>query len=211
MRAFVRRRLVADWRLQGRLWLHAALYGAGMLLAVSVGLFGPLLWGHSAEPGGDAERALVLLWLHEHYWPLLAACAAILAIGGAHLAQRIAGPLVGYRRNLRRLADGQFGPPVRSRLGDYLTEELVGLNAAVDGVAARVDAIRKAQLALRREVAALLDRVDADGETVRALAGACDELDERVRAFRRVDAGDPASTGERTAAVAAAVARPGSA
>ena len=62
-------RYVVDWKLQGSLIIHGLTYGGMVLLAVSLGIFSPLLWDLGAiETGGRYdEPALVMLYLHERF------------------------------------------------------------------------------------------------------------------------------------------------
>ena len=192
-RAFVRRSYIVDWKLQGSLCLHGLLYGMLVLVAISGGIFLPLLWnlGDSNNVAGLEEQAIVMIYLHERFWLLAAACAAIVVLGAIKFSHRIAGPLVRYKRNLRWLADGKVPPPLRTRDGDYLKEEVACLNAAVAGVAARVDAIRKAHRELRRELLALAGGgVGPAAAPYAALLAADEELVRKLEGFREVDPGD---------------------
>lgn len=199
MRAFVRRRYIVDWKLQGSLIVHGLLYGLLVLVAISGGIFLPLLWnlGEQSNLAGLEEQAIVMLYMHERFWFLAAACAGIVVLGAIKFSHRIAGPLVRYKRNLRLLASGKLPPPLRTRDGDYLQEEVACLNAAVVGVAARIDAIRRAQLAVRHEVLALA--AVAEGEQLAALVAASAELEQRVAAFQSADPGDELVTVVATA------------
>lgn len=192
-RPFVRRRYIVDWKLQGSLCLHGLLYGMLVLVAISGGIFLPLLWnlGESSNAVGIEEQAIVMIYLHERFWVLAAACAAIVVLGAIKFSHRIAGPLVRYKRNLRWLADGKVPPPLRTRDGDYLKEEVACLNAAVAGVAARVEAIRKAHRELRRQLLAMAGGgVGPAAAPYAALLAADEELVRKLEGFREVDPGD---------------------
>ena len=192
-RPFVRRRYIVDWKLQGSLCLHGLLYGMLVLVAISCGIFMPLLWnlGDQNNLAGLEEQAIVMIYLHERFWLLAAACAAIVVLGAVKFSHRIAGPLVRYKRNLRWLADGKLPPPLRTRNGDYLKEEVACLNAAVAGVSVRIEAIRKAQRALRRELHALAGGgVGAAAAPFAALLAADEELGRQLAGFREIDPGD---------------------
>lgn len=190
-RSFVRRRYIVDWKLQGSLCLHGLLYGLLVLVAVSCGIFLPLLWnlGEQTNLAGIEEQAIVMLYMHERFWFLAVTCAGIVVLGAIRFSHRIAGPLVRYKRNLRLLADGRLPPPLRTRDGDYLQEEVACLNAAVAGVGARVEAIRRAQLALRHEVFALTANAPQSPQLA-ALCAASQELERQVAAFQPTDPGD---------------------
>ncbi len=205
-RGHSRWRLIVDWRLQGALIAHVLLHGGLVLVAIVGGIFAPLLWNLAGEqPSHFDEEAIVMLYLHERFWFLALVCAGIVVLSAMKLSHRIAGPLVRYKRNLRLLADGRLPPPLRTRDGDYLQQEVACLNAAVAGVGARVDTIRRAQRALQARLDELL-AAPATPVAREAVADASRELDRAVAAFTAYDPGDdrPAA-----AAVAAAVALAG--
>lgn len=189
-RTFLRRRYIVDWKLQGSLCLHGLLYGLLLLVTISGGIFVPLLWDLGDRSGavGFEEQAIVMLYMHERFWVLASACAVIVVFGAIRFSHRIAGPLVRYKRNLRWLADGRLPNELRTRDGDYLQEEVACLNAAVAGVGERVEAIRRAQRDLRRELEALGAVVPA--VALQGLRAASQELEQAVDAFRPIDAGD---------------------
>lgn len=202
-RTWKRRQFVVDWRLQGSLCLHALLYGGLVLAAFFGGIYGPLLWdlGRSPDALKYEEQAIVMLWMHDRIWLLMLLCAVIVVVSALKFSHRIAGPLVRYKRNLRLLADGALPPPLRTRPGDYLQEEVACLNAAVAGVAARVAAIRAAQAEVAAGVAALTAG-GSDDPRFAALATASHELARSVAAFTAVDPGDAARGTVPVAAVA---------
>lgn len=202
MKRPLRRRYFVDRTLQGRLIAQALLYGGLVIVLFCGGVFVPVLWelgGHDSAV--SFEAATVMLYMHESFWPIALLCAVAVTIGSVRFSHRIAGPLVRYKRNLRMLAEGKLTPPLRTRNGDLLQDEVAALNGAVQGVAQRVDAVRSAQLALRRELTIVLDGCDAETrQRMESLVDACDALELAVRGFRHVDPGD-----ERVPAVASAV------
>jgi hypothetical protein len=186
--AFTRRRYLVDWKLQGSLCAHSLLYGSLVLAALFGGIYLPLLWDLNGERSHLLEeQAIVMLWMHERVWLLAPLCAAIVLASAIKLSHRIAGPLVRYKRNLRLLAGGKLPTPLRTRRGDYLKEEVVCLNAAVAGVAARVAAIARAETALRAELATLRANGAVD---LGRLDTASEELARCVGAFVPFDPGD---------------------
>ncbi|MEZ6038346.1 MAG: hypothetical protein R3F29_12755 [Planctomycetota bacterium] len=203
MKRALRRRYLVDRALQGRLIVHALLYGAMVIALFCGGVFAPVLWQLGARDHAVSyEAATVMLYMHESFWPIVLLCAVAVTIGSVRFSHRIAGPLVRYKRNLRMLAEGKLTPALRTRNGDLLQDEVAALNGAMKGVATRVDAMRSAQLALRRELTIVLDGCDAETrQRLVPLVDACDELELAVRGFRHVDPGD-----ERAAPVVAAVA-----
>jgi hypothetical protein len=203
-RGHLRRRVLVDWPLQGSLIAHVLAYGGLVMLAIVGGLFAPLLWDlASGTPQAFAEQSIVMVYLHERFWLPAALCAVILALCALRLSHRIAGPLVRYKRNLRLVADGRLPSPLRTRDGDYLKEEVACLNAAVAGVAARVDAIRRAHRSLQATLAALPAGAAADAERLDALARAERELARAIGAFRDHETGDERAALEQPAAAVA--------
>lgn len=190
---FLRRRYIVDWKLQGSLCAHGLLYGGMVLVAVCGGIFLPLLWdlGDGVVDPHLEEQAIVMIYMHERFWVLALLCACIVMLGAIKFSHRIAGPLVRYKRNLRLMADGRLPTPLRTRKSDYLKEEVACLNAAVAGITARVEAIRKAQLAVRHEVLAVVARADQPAAgAFDALTAASSDLEHAVAAFRMHDPGD---------------------
>lgn len=189
----LRWRLIVDWRLQGSLCAHGLLYGGLVLVAVSVGIFAPLLW-HLA--GGDPsaaleDQAIVMIYMHDRFWLLALSSFLILVLGSVRFSHRIAGPLVRYKRNLRLVAGGKLPTPLRTRDGDYLKEEVACLNEAVAGVATRVDAIRAAQAEVAQAVQALSARAPRHVVALlEPLAAATARLEQCVGAFEHHDTKD---------------------
>lgn len=198
---FRRRRIVVDRPFQWSLCLHGVKLGLAVLVAVTFGMFAPLLWqldGARSQAAVDGELAIVMVYLHERFWIVAGGCLVLVGFAAMRLSHRIAGPLVRYKRNLRLLAEGKLPSPLRTRRRDYLKEEVVCLNAAVDGVRQRVEAIRAATVVLRRELAAA---VDGEPRLAVRLQGALEaqrQLEQRVAGFREtgeldaVPAGVPA-------------------
>jgi hypothetical protein len=160
-RRILRWRVIVDWRLQGSLCLHGLLYGSLVLVAVSAGIFLPLLWNLSdtGRAGVAEDQAVVMLYMHERFWWLALLCMLIVVLGAAKFSHRIAGPLVRYKRNLRLLADGKLPSTLRTRPGDYLQDEVACLNRAVAGIAARVESMHLAHTELHRQIEAAAARV----------------------------------------------------
>jgi len=199
---FLRRRFIVDWKLQGSLCAHGVLNGLLLLVTVSCGIFAPLLWnlGDSSELHRYEEQAIVMLYLHERFWLLAALCLGIVVLGAIRFSHRIAGPLVRYKRNLRLVAAGKLPPPLRTRRGDYLQEEVACLNGAVVGIATRVEAIRRAQSAVRREVHAVIERLPRQQtQQLEAMTVALQQLEQAVSEFKVHDPGDELVTDQAEA------------
>ena len=185
----MRWRYIVDWKLQGSLILHGITYGGLVLLAVSVGIFSPLLWdlGVVDMDGGYEEQAIVMLYLHKRFWLLATLCMVIVVLGAVRFSHRVAGPMVRFKRNLKLLANGKLPPPLRTRRGDFLKAEVGGLNKAVVGVGERIDAIRRAQVDLRRKLTDCAATNHEPSEEFSAVIQACDELERTVRMFHHID------------------------
>lgn len=186
---FRRWRYVVDWKLQGSLIAHGLVYGVLVLAAIGFGIFAPLMWdlGAAGPDGGFEEQSIVMLYLHGRFWWIAAFCLVIVVVGAVQFSHRVAGPLVRYKRNLRLLADGKMPPPLRTRTSDFLKDEVAVLNRAVAGVEARVEAIRRAQLDVRRRVAVLEEQLEESTPEMQQLLASCEQLDSAVRTFDHVD------------------------
>ena len=185
----LRWRYVVDWKLQGSLILHGITYGGLVLLAVSVGMFSPLVWGlgTAGMEAGYEEQAIVMLYLHERFWLLAAMCLVIIVLGAVRFSHRVAGPMVRYKRNLRLFASGRLPPPLRTRRADFLKAEVGCLNQAVVGIGERVDAIRRAQVELRRKLTDCAAVLHGATDEFAAVLAASEDLDRAVRMFQHVD------------------------
>lgn len=207
----IRWRYIVDWKLQGSLCAHGLLYGGLVLVAVSFGIFAPLLWSLGGDnPNASIEdQAIVMLYMHDRFWFLALFCFLLIVLGSVKFSHRIAGPLVRYKRNLRLLAQGKLPTPLRTRDGDYLKEEVACLNDAVAGIAVRVEAIRDAQIAVAREIQNLAARLPQKATAqAEQLVAANAQLEAAIAAFERFDtrdgrpAPDPITAGARLALVA---------
>lgn len=192
-RRIVRWRYIVDWRLQGSLCLHSLLYGLLVLVAVSCGIFLPLMWNLSDADATRVfeEQAVVMLYMHDRFWWIALCCLAIVVLGGIKFSHRIAGPLVRYKRNLRLVAEGKLPSPLRTRAHDYLQEEVACLNRAVAGIAARVEQMQKAHAVLERELEAAAARVSRQAEfELEPVRAANRELARCLGAIQRFDTRD---------------------
>ncbi|MCR9247443.1 MAG: hypothetical protein NXI31_20625 [bacterium] len=183
MSTYKRRRLLVDRQLQLSMVFHALVAVVLILVIAIAGSIAPLVWQLSDGRSQDHEAAaIVMLYLHERFWPLAFAGALIAGAFALHYSHRIAGPLVRVRRHLRQLGDGEISPQLRSRRRDFLKVEVECLNFAVAGVGQRIEAIQRAHHAVEQAYADLeLAHCPAPDE---ALANAVAELGVAVRAFR---------------------------
>jgi hypothetical protein len=202
---FQRRRYLVDRGLQGRLCLSGLLHGAVVLAAIAVGILAPIVLELSAaQPRMFEEQAIVMLYLHERLPWVVGLCAVVVVGMALRQSHRIAGPLVRFKRNLRLVADGKLPPPLRTRRGDLMKDEVQCLNAAVDGVARRIDAVQDAHDAVRGALDDLLAAsVDPQDRRLVALSTALAGLDRALAAFQPVDPGDHGPAARRQPAAAA--------
>ena len=191
-----RKRLLIDRRFQLAL--------IGKLLAVQLVLLAlatAALWLFTdSELGATLQRAsITAASVRELIAPVLitmGVVSAALATVATFLvvlvaSHRIAGPLVRYKRNLRLIAQGKLPPPLRTRPDDYLKEEVVCLNEAVAGVRQRIDAIREAQVAVAREIQAVVARSPRQASALlEPLVVAGHQLERTIGAFEHHDTRD---------------------
>jgi hypothetical protein len=212
-----RSRILVDRSLQWSLCRHMTAAGALVLIAVSAGLFGPLLHelgtkAGSTPPSEGAEQAIVMVYLHQRFWFVAAACLVLILLGGLRMSHRIAGPLVRFKRNLRLLGAGKLPPPLRTRPRDYLKEEVACLNAAVAGIATRLEAVRSAHANLRRAVVALTEgpgRAVLAPDAIAAAHASNLELERALAAFEALGELDAKLHAQREASPAVAGAEGG--
>ncbi|MBM3960849.1 MAG: hypothetical protein FJ306_02965 [Planctomycetes bacterium] len=203
---FKRRRYLVDMDLQGRMLLAGLLHGGLVLVALLGGIFAPVVLDLAASPTRRfEEEAIIMLYLHGRLPLIVLLCVAVVGLTSIRQSHRIAGPLVRFKRHLRQLAVGELPPLLRTRRTDMLKDEVACLNAAVAGVAARVDGLRTAQASVH----AALDRlaevdVDLDGRRREALRAAVRQVDAALAAFAAVDADgkEPDAAARPVAAVA---------
>lgn len=186
-------RVIVDWRLQGSLCLHGLLYGSLVLVAVSAGLFVPLLWDLTDRTDATQDQAVVMLYMHERFWRLAGLCLFLIVLGAVRFSHRIAGPLVRFKRNLRLMADGKLPEPLRTRPGDYMKAEVNCLNDAVAGLTTRVEAIQQAHAALERELQAAAARMSRQAAfELGPVLAASRDLQCRIDSIERFDTRDDA-------------------
>jgi hypothetical protein len=203
---YKRRRYLVDMGLQGRMLLAGLLHGGLALAALLGGIFAPVVLDLAASPPRRfEEEAIIMLYLHERLPLIVLLCAAVVGLTSIRQSHRIAGPMVRFKRHLRQLAGGEIPPLLRTRRNDMLKDEVACLNAAVAGVAARVDGLRAAQASVHEALDRLAEvDVDLDGRHREALRAAVRQVDAALAAFTAVDAEgrEPAETARPVAAVA---------
>jgi|WetSurMetagenome_2_1015567.scaffolds.fasta_scaffold68540_3 methyl-accepting chemotaxis protein len=146
MRRTYRRRCVLVDRFQIRLLAvsigHIATFG--LLLAVA--LFLPLMMELQdatltiAEKGRAAEG---LLALHTRFWPSAFVVVALIGTHSLLVSHRIAGPLVGFRRILKAVGEGDFSVRARIRRHDYLERDAEHINTMISGLSAQLREVQE--------------------------------------------------------------------
>jgi hypothetical protein len=206
---FWRRQWIVDGPFQWHLISRSLLQTVLTLLFVSIGIFAPVISAVAAPENDDG--AIVMLYMHARFWWIAGACLLVAGLGALVVSHRIAGPMVRFKRVLGALAEGQLPPPVHTRTHDHLKVEVEYLNAAVAGVAQRVDAVAQAHAQLVAELQRCRDDLDdvtapPARAAVHGLQFATDRLGTALAAFRRAD-GTPFATVARTRAGEPVIAR----
>lgn len=138
-----RRRLLID-DLQYRLLSVNLLYVVAVLLIFAAALFLPLMLELASDVTSLSEKqeaANQFLSLHTRVWPGLVAVFFLLAVHSLVVSHRVAGPLYGFRRVLRAVAEGKLTVRATIRKNDYLSKEADSINdmiAALQGKVARI-------------------------------------------------------------------------
>ena len=136
-----------------------------------------------AERGRAAEE---FLYIDEWFWP---SALVVLVFIGAHsvlVSHRIAGPLVGFRRVLKVVEEGNLSIRTKIRRTDYLEREAESINAMISGLSGRLREVqeefgktyatwtefrRKLSEAPAVEAAGSLENLGAHMETLKARIG----------------------------------------
>jgi hypothetical protein len=184
---YKRRRYLVDMGLQGRMLLIGLLHGGFVLAAMLVGVLAPVVCDLASSPTRRfEEEAIIMLYLHERMPLVVLVCALVVGLTSVRQSHRIAGPMVRFKRHLRQLAAGELPPTLRTRRADMLKDEVACLNAAVAGLAARIEGVRAAQAGVHAALERL-DDADYDGSRREALRTAAQAVDAALAAFVFVD------------------------
>ncbi|MCC6673292.1 MAG: hypothetical protein IT458_19680 [Planctomycetes bacterium] len=208
-RSWFRRQWIVDRSFQLDLIWRATLLTLGVLVLLTLGVFVPLLHQSSAEgpdPIRSTDAAVVLLYMHERFWAIAAACLVVAVLGALVISHRIAGPLVRFKRHLRMLGEGRVPEPLRTRRHDYLKPEVEVLNETMAKLAEHFAALRSAQAAvvhaLARAEARAAFSTDAElRDALQASGVAASHVRAALERFRRV----PDQSGDRVQAPPAEV------
>ena len=194
----LRRKVIVDPKFQSALTIRAVAFLLFMLVGMSVGLFLPLvnqIRGTDANPGDTRDPAVVILYMHEHFWPIALSFLILAVLGVVVISHRIAGPLVRVKRNLRSVGKGILPRPMKTRDKDYLQEEVEVLNDMVRNLGRRFDELKNAGSDLDESIASLEEQatLSADPElqdTLATVSAQANELNVLLAQFRWE--GDPA-------------------
>lgn len=185
-----RRRMIVDPAFQWSvIWRITAQSGFTLVLA-TLCMLGPLtteLISDTPSPQFE-DVAIVLLYLHGHWWWVAGLSLLCAALAGLRISHRIAGPLVRFDRALHDLGQGQFAPPLRTRPDDYLSAEVAILNTTISSLAARIDGIRQTHAAAAAAMASTVDELEMCYEpralsAVRSAKLEVDRLGEQLAQF----------------------------
>ena len=132
-----RRKQMLIHDVQFRLLTVNLAYFTTILFVFAMVLFAPLAYQLSRNDLSDATRQIVgdqFLLLNERIWPALLIAFLCLAAHSIYVSHRIGGPLVQFRRAIKRLARGDLTAKIRLRQGDYLTTEADAFNELRDSL-----------------------------------------------------------------------------
>ena len=93
-----------------------------------------------AERGRAAEE---FLYIDARFWP---SALVVLVLIGAHsilVSHRVAGPLVGFRRVLKVVEEGDLSIRAKIRRADYLGRDAESINAMISGLSGRLREVQE--------------------------------------------------------------------
>ena len=193
MRFLRRRKFVVDSKLQMSFLLITLGYVAFLLLVIAVALFAPLVSqlrnADAASPEALAP-ALSILYLHDRFWLPALLALIVIVLHSVRTTHRIAGPLYRFRRVFESLRDGVLPKPVRLREGDYLTDEMEIINAALQSLRGRAAQIQEQAETLHqcirrlREQSAAANGGVATDDFWNELAAEDEQLRDAIHAYR---------------------------
>ena len=124
-----RRRLIVDAKLQGALLTHVVLYWLYCLITV---LLIALVWIVFAKRPSTSADLVEQLW--GNFGPVLVGSVLILPLvllDFLRISNRLAGPMVRLRREMKALANGEVSRSVQLREGDFWLEFAEDWNQAL--------------------------------------------------------------------------------
>jgi methyl-accepting chemotaxis protein len=188
---YKRRHFLVDqfqYRLLGVTIGHLAIF----TVVLAVTLFLPLSIKLQDTTLGILEKgraAEVFLSLDIWFWPTVLAVLVLLGAHSVIVSHRIAGPLVGFRRVLKAVGEGDLSVRARIRRRDYLQKDAESINAMIAGLSGRLQEIQNdfGRICVAwTESRASLSRVSTDEATrsLEQLGVDMDALKARVEQFK---------------------------
>jgi methyl-accepting chemotaxis protein len=110
-------------------------------LFIAATLFLPLILKMESEQLTPIEKqgaAAEFLSLHARFWPAMAGILILLGVHSLVVTHRVAGPLLGFRRTLRAIGEGDLTVRATIRRFDYLWKEAATINEMLDNVRERL-------------------------------------------------------------------------
>ncbi len=161
---WTRRRFLVDPAFQLDVALRTSIYAIVLLLVLSIGIFYPMAQDLQGDDASAVDAAASLLYLHQHYWPIVVVCLIVNLLLSIRISHRIAGPLVRVKRRLQQLAQGVIPAPLQTRSRDYLKQEVLLLNLAHESLNTRLGEVQAAEATLRDAMLACSEQIDATAD-----------------------------------------------
>jgi methyl-accepting chemotaxis protein len=188
---FPRKRYLIDG-LQYRLLGVSLLYFFGVVGLIAGALFIPIILelnsGSLASPDVQ-EAAHQFLMFHTKLWLPALLLVCLLSLHTIVVSHRIVGPLYRFRRELKKIGDGNLFVHVKLRKNDYLTKESDAINKMVDALRTKIRNIESDQRSAHKvlvELQRAVIRGSADdmNEKIDELSGVIDHLKTNVEMFQ---------------------------
>lgn len=143
--AYRRRHFLVDtfqYRLLAISLSHVVLFA----LFVAVSLFLPSITALMDASQSIAEKgraADVFLRMDARFWPSALLMFVLIGVHSVLVSHRIAGPLVGFRRVLKAVGEGDLSIRARIRRHDYLAREAESINTMIAGLGGQVTEVQE--------------------------------------------------------------------
>lgn len=181
------RNFLIDRHVQLRIIAYGLIYVLSVAVVTVAVLLFPVVremnWSDSMEVRYWAAQTFILIVTKVS--PAVVFIALLYIFHLTMVTHRVCGPLVNFRRVLRRIGTGDLTPRVAMRRGDYLQEEIREINDMTDRLRSFVKDIK----GLHARLSPHIDRLRANGEdseTVELVIRHIEEM-ERVLARFKVD------------------------
>jgi methyl-accepting chemotaxis protein len=146
-----RKTYIIDKRLQYRLLGYNAIYFFITVAALALALFTPLVFeisNPSLSPRQQAEVAGKILYIHSYLWPAVFLILVILGFHSVLVSNKIAGPLLRFRRLFQRVIEGDISGTLRIRRGDLLINEQTKIDEMIFMLQSRIGQIQAEEAAI---------------------------------------------------------------